>query len=202
MRIKMMQMTNTPGSNSQAILTHHRFTAEQYRRMVDAAILTKYDRVELVDGLILDMAPATTKQQAMVSRLLASFGSLGEEEAILSVKGPVVLDQWSEFEPDLSLRKFRSDYYGDSLAKPEDVLLFIEVADSSLEWDRRVKVPMYAKAGLTEVWIVDVNGKTVEVMRESPDGGFYMTRIFNRREEVAPLAFPGLVLKLEKLFPG
>ena len=100
-----------------------------------------------------------------------------------------------------ALLKYRSDFYENQLAGPQDILLLIEVADTSLEMDRRVKIPIYARAGVTEVWIVDVNTRTIEVYREPSEGGYVRVQTMQKGDEVSPLAFAGLKLSLDSLFP-
>ena len=113
----------------------------------------------------------------------------------------IFFDHQSEPQPDLALLKYRSNFYRDGYPEPKDVLLLIEISDASLEWDRQVKIPLYARAGIVESWIVDLKAKSIEVYREPVEGRYRQTRIFKGSDEVASLAFPGLLLKLDEVFP-
>jgi Uma2 family endonuclease len=196
-------MTLASPSISLASLPHYRFTADQYHRMIESGVLTKDDRCELLDGHIVDMPPMGLGQHSMILRLFNDvFRSLNAEEVILSVKGPVLLDDRTEPAPHLRMLKFREDFYGKKLAGPEDILLLIEVVDSSIGIGPKVKVPLYARAGIVEVWIVDVNAKSIEVYREPAEGRYRQVQTIKGADEVSPLAFAGVRLSVNSLFPG
>ncbi|GIV98280.1 MAG: hypothetical protein KatS3mg057_2937 [Herpetosiphonaceae bacterium] len=162
-------------------ITRRIFTVTEYERMVEAGILAEDDRVELLEGEILTMSPVGSRHVATVNRLNALLNRLVGAQCIVSVQNPIRLSQHSEPEPDIALLRSRADYYAHQLASPTDILLIIEVADTSLDYDRQVKIPLYAQAGIPEVWIVDLDhdcviqfadltGRTYGIVREVGHG--------------------------------
>jgi Uma2 family endonuclease len=140
--------------------------------MGEAGILGEDDRVELIDGEILAMTPIGPRHAHCVRRLIALLTSRVATSAIVDVQNPLVLGEHSEPQPDVVLLRPRPDFYRHSHPGPQDVLLVIEVADSSSDYDRTVKVPQYARAGIWEVWLIDLAARVVEVYR-GPSGGEY-----------------------------
>jgi Uma2 family endonuclease len=175
------------------------FTTDEYHVMLEAGILTEDDRVELIEGEILEMPPIGSSHAGGVNRLNALFTSLLGSRAVVSVQNPVVLDKYSEPQPDLVLLRFHDDYYASALPTPSDVLLLIEVSDSSLKFDRDVKAGLYARHGLLEVWLRDVEHSALLVHRTPSPEGYRDVRIFRRGEQVSPLAFPDLVIEVDAL---
>jgi len=142
-----------------------RFSVEEYHRIVEAGILDEDERVELIDGRILKMTPIGSQHAAYVSFLNRKLRPL-EEAAIMRVQDPIILDDETEPQPDIAVVKLKANAYADSHPHAEDVLLLIEVADTSLEEDRLIKLPRYAGSGIPEVWIVNLIENIVEVYRE------------------------------------
>jgi Uma2 family endonuclease len=153
-------------------LAHRRFTVDEYHRMAEAGILGEDDRVELLDGEIVQVSPIGARHAATVSRLEHLFHHLAGNRAIVRGQNPVRLDNYSEPEPDIALVAPRDDYYAADHPVPRDVLLIVEVADTSLRYDRHRKLPSYARAGIPEVWLVDLTLDRVERHRE-PRGDAY-----------------------------
>ncbi|MGH9064094.1 MAG: Uma2 family endonuclease [Acidimicrobiales bacterium] len=154
-----------------APLPLHRWTVEDYDRMVAAGVLTKEDEVELIDGEVVDVASMGAPHAYVVRRLDLMLQRLVGDRAIVQVQAPVRIPPRSEPEPDLALLRWRGDFYPD-LPGAADVLLVIEVADSSARSDRRRKVPLYAGAGIPQLWLVDVSAGVLEDHR-GPEGGGY-----------------------------
>jgi len=178
----------------------HRFTTAEYGQMISAGVLTKAHRVELLNGEIVDMAPIGPEHNSEVDFLLAYCAGLVPVEAQLRVQGSVLLDDHNQPEPDLALLHPRKDFYRLKLPGPKDIFLVIEVADSSLLLDRDVKVPLYAKAGIAEMWLVDMVSHEVVVHRQ-PRGGKYMKITRHRSgDKISPQAFPKHFLKIAELF--
>ena len=148
------------------------FTVGNFHRMGEAGILGEDDRVELINGEILAMTPIGPKHAHCVRRLNALLTSRVGTSAIVDVQNPVVLGEHSEVQPDVVLLRPRPDFYSDSHPGPQDVLVVIEVADSSADYDRTVKVPQYARAGILEVWVIDLAARVIEVYRR-PAGHEY-----------------------------
>jgi Uma2 family endonuclease len=178
----------------------HRLTVADYYRMGEVGILAPDARVELIDGEIIDMAPPGSLHAATVHRLLAILARNAGEDATLLIQNPVRLSQLSEPQPDLALLRRREDYYAAEHPRATDVLLVIEVADSSLRFDREAKVPLYARYAIPEVWLVDLRDKQL-VRYRNPQQGAYM--LVDRPDLGMPLgvaALPELRLDLRSLF--
>ena len=166
------------------VLTHYRFSVEDYHRMADLGFFPQGARIELLDGEIVEMSPAKSKHAGMIIRLTRLLGkSLGAKAAI-SIQNPISLNPYSEPEPDVAVLKPRPDDYSESHPVPEDILFLIEVSDTTLAKDRKVKLPLYAKAGIPEVWIVDLEGEQVEVYTEPGPEGYSQMKVFAKGKEV------------------
>ncbi len=183
-----------------AVPTRRRFTVAEYYAMADAGILSENDRVELLDGDFIVMPPVGNWHAFSVNSIVAIFPStLLEDRAILSVQNPVRLDNYNEPQPDAMLLRWRDDFYRNGHPAPGDVLLLIEVADSTVEFDRNVKLPAYARAGIPELWIAARPERRIEAYTE-PAGNEYATvRYFSPGETVAPQAFPDITLAVDRI---
>ena len=153
----------------------HRLTVEEYYRMAEVGILKEDDRIELIEGEIIDMPPVGSLHSSAVNRLNAVFNLCAGTRAIVSVQNPIRLNSRSEPQPDLALLRHRADYYRDAHPGPADVLLLVEVAGSSLRYDVEVKLPLYAQQGIPEIWIVDLEHRRLEIHR-CPDGDVYLEK--------------------------
>ncbi len=169
-----------------------RFTQEEYQRMAEAGILSEDDRVELIEGEIVQMTPIGRRHAACVARLTHLFSTVVEGRAIVWVQNPILLTPDSEPQPDVVLLRPRADFYKEADARPNDVLLLVEVADASAGYDRTVKLPLYARAGVREVWLVDLQGESVEVHRQPAASGYQDVRQLQRGGSVTAEAFPDL----------
>ena len=150
-----------------------RFDVDAYYRMAETGILSPEDRVELLDGEIIEMAPIGAPHGGKVDRLNSLVaGLVADGRVIARVQGPLRLDRRNEPQPDLMLLRPRGDFYESSHPTAADVLLLVEVADSSLAWDRGPKLDLYARHGVPEVWIVDLVGRVVEVCRKPGPQGY------------------------------
>ncbi|MEG3862060.1 Uma2 family endonuclease, partial [Microcoleus sp. herbarium12] len=166
------------------------FTVQEYHLMGEAGILNEDDRVELIEGEIIQMAAIGTRHATCVRRLIRQFRQLPEESAILDVQNPIQLTERTEPQPDLVLLQPRADYYETAHPIASEVLLLVEVSDSTVDFDREVKVPNYARSGIQEVWLWDLEVNCLEVYREPTANGYTSMQKFERGEMVAPLAFP------------
>jgi len=165
------------------------FTVSEYHSMAETGILSEDDRVELIEGEIYRMAPIGSRHAGCVNRLVHLFQGL---KAILSPQNPLQLDDHSEPEPDLALLRHREDFYATAHPTPEDVLLLVEVADTSIGFDRRVKIPLYARNGIPEVWLVDLVQGAVDIHRQPSLSGYRDVRRLRNDDRISPLAFPRL----------
>ncbi len=178
----------------------HRFTVEEYYRMGETGILAPDARVELLEGQIIDMLPIGPFHSGVGSRLLNLFVKAGGEHWIARYQDPIHLSERSEPQPDVALVKPRADYYQQAHPTPADVYLLVEVADSSVRFDREEKLPAYARAGIAEFWIINLVEKVVEVYRDPSSIGVYgvMTRAAVG-ENIAPHAFPDVLISVAEL---
>lgn len=180
-------------------LLRRAFTVEEYRRMAQAGILREDDRVELLDGEIVTMTPVGSRHAACVNRLTHALSARVVGRAIVSVQNPVQLGERSEPQPDLALLRSRPDFYAGAHPGPMDVLLVIEVADTSIDLDREIKVPLYAQAAIPEVWLVDLAGGYIETYRGPGDQGYREVQRGSRGQHLSPQAFPDMRLAVEDL---
>jgi Uma2 family endonuclease len=177
-----------------------RFTLDQYHRMGEAGIFAPGDRVELIEGEIIEMAPIGTPHASTVARIHHFFAMRLGERATIWIQNPLLLRRHeSEPEPDVMLLTRRPDFYAGAHPEPPDVRLLIEVADSSLRYDRLTKVPLYARAGINEVWVVDVDHRRVEIHLVPTALGYQDVRTPGPDERFAPLAFPDVAVTLADL---
>jgi Uma2 family endonuclease len=180
-------------------VVRHRFSVEDYHRMAQAGILGEDDRVELIEGEVVQMSPIGPRHAAQVARLQALLQEAVGRRAIVWVQNPLRLGEHSEPEPDLALLRPREDYYAAAHPGPEDVLLVVEVADTSADYDRQVKVPLYARHGIAEAWLLDLERGQVEVYRRPSAGGYGERRVLGPGDALSPLAFPDIALPLDQL---
>lgn len=152
-----------------------RFTVDHYHKMAEAGILTEDDRVELIDGEIIQMSPIGSRHADCVNRLLEIVYEQVHHDAIVSIQNPIVLSEGYEPEPDVAVLRRRNGSYASSHPGPADVLFIIEVSDSSLDFDLTKKLPAYGRWGVPEVWIVDLQGESVQ-RHSRPFGGGYQLR--------------------------
>lgn len=150
----------------------HRLTVEDYYRMAEVGILGPDDRVELIEGEIIEMPPPGHLHVGTVDQLAYLLYRAVGDRAIVHAQNPVVLGRYSAPQPDLALLRPRTDYYKSALPRSQDILLAIEVADSSLRYDRDVKAALYGRHGVPELWIVDVRGKVLTRYRDPHSDGY------------------------------
>ena len=167
-----------------------RFTISQYHQMSEAGILSENDKVELINGEIIEMSPIGRRHTACVNRLNSVFSQLLGKKVIVAVQNPILLNNLSEPEPDIALLKPRTDFYESGHPQPQDIFLLIEVADSSIEYDRDVKIPLYASSGITEVWLVDIYQQVIIVYRYPSENGYRDIQTLSRGEKLSISAFP------------
>jgi len=151
--------------------------------MIEAGILSAADRVELIDGEVVEMSPIGSRHAACVDRLNQILNRLVSDRFIVRVQNPICLDDYSEPQPDLCLLQPRADFYAQTHPTPADVLLVVEVADSSAGFDREVKLPLYAQDAVPEVWIINLPADIVEIYSQ-PAGGKYQKSQELQRGEV------------------
>lgn len=170
----------------------HKLDVHGYYRMAEAGILTREDRVELIEGEIVDMVPIGSPHSGAVSSLINLLTVAARGRATVTAQSPLRLSDTSEPQPDFMLLKPRADFYRGAHPAAADVLLLVEVAQSSLAYDRKVKLPLYARHGVPEVWIVNIGDGVVEVYRDPKDDAYRSTARAVRGDMLEPAALPGL----------
>lgn len=180
-------------------VTRRLFTVDEYYQMAEAGILAEDDRVELLEGEVVKMSPIGMRHAACVDRLTALFSHRLGKRAIVRVQGPIRLDRYSEPQPDLALLRPRDDFYAQSHPEPQDVLLAVEVAETSLAFDRDKKIPLYVRAGVQETWLVDLYGEAVIVYRQPSAEGYGQQYRVSRDKMISPQAFPDLEIAASKI---
>ncbi|MDZ8106491.1 MAG: Uma2 family endonuclease [Nostoc sp. DedQUE12a] len=181
-------------------LLRRKFTVDQYHKMVESGILTEDDRVQLIRGEIIEMSPIGTKHAACVKCLNKLFSNKLRDRVLIGIQDPVVLDNNSEPQPDVTLLKPRDDLYITAHPQPQDIFLLIEVADSTILYDREEKIPLYAEANIIEVWLVDINEEIVEVYQQPTAAGYQLMQKFTRGQSLSIQAFPDVNITVHEIF--
>jgi Uma2 family endonuclease len=178
----------------------HKFTVDEYHWMGRVGILCADARVELIEGEIIDMTPIGGRHAWCVNLLTRILVTLLGDRAFVNVQNPIRLSEDSEPQPDLAVLKLEARRRID-VPHASDVLLVIEAADSSLAHDRRTKLPLYARAGIPEAWIVDLTRDRVEVYRDPGGDGYASRTVYERAGAVSLLAFPDITIRCEEILP-
>lgn len=181
-------------------ITKRRFNVHEYHRMGEAGILREDDRDQLIDGEIVLMAALGSRHAGTVARLTRLFMNVCETQVVWA-QNPVRIDEWSEPQPDLVILRGKEDFYVSAHPTPRDVLLLIEVSDTTLKFDREVKLPIYARAGIAEYWIVDLEGESVEVYLEPGPEGYGQPQKLSRGDSISPLLLHDLTLSVDEMLP-
>ncbi len=176
-----------------------RFTVTEYHQMIEAGVLKEDDRVELLNGEIIEMSPIGPRHASCVKRLIAVLSARITKWAILDVQDPVQLDDHSEPQPDLTLLRPRADFYASGHPTPTDVLVAIEVADTTADKDRQIKIPAYALAAIPEVWLIDLFNDRIEVHSNPYNGVYQEVRIIQRGQKVISNSLSQLKLKADEI---
>jgi Uma2 family endonuclease len=174
-------------------------TVDEYEQMVKAGVFREDDRLELIEGDLVKMSPIGAAHAGYVKRLNRLLSQQVSGNALIAIQDPVRLIR-SEPEPDIALLRPRADDYIDSLPQAADIVLVVEVADTSVDYDRQVKLPLYAAAGITEAWLLDLNRRVVEVHRQPGEAGYAEKRTLRAGDQLTNAALPGFALGLNELF--
>ena len=192
-------MDSRVGDDGGDLLTRHKLTTDDYHRMEDAGILGADDRVELIGGEIIDMAAIGVRHAFVVMQMARVLIMACGDLAMVSIQSPIRLDEANEPQPDFAVLRPQADVYKVRHPGPADVYLLVEVADTSLRFDRAVKLPLYARAGIPEVWIVDLQRQAIDVYRD-PAGGSYAQPMTQRTGYTIGLsALPEVAVAVENL---
>lgn len=178
----------------------YKFTTSQYHQLYEKEVLPLDSKVELIDGEIINMSPIGIRHGMTVKRLNAFFSVNLFQKAVVSIQDPIQLGDYSEPQPDLALLRYRKDFYGEHLPQEKDVLLIIEVADSTYKYDREIKIPLYSKFNIPEVWLMDLNRQKLERFTDPKLGEYQQRTIFLQNQTICSQAFPDLSLDLTDIF--
>jgi Uma2 family endonuclease len=182
-----------------SVLAIHRFNVKEYYRMAETGLLKPDARVELLDGQIIDRPPISPFHAGVTNYLNELLAACAKGRWLVAVQDPVHLDDHSEPQPDVMLLKRAKDFYRARHPGPKDVLLLIEVADTSADSDREEKIPAYARAGIAEVWLLVLQAEAIEVYRQPHRTGYASMTILKAGETARPLAFPDVGLDVTEL---
>jgi Uma2 family endonuclease len=180
-------------------LTPRRFTAAEYHQMIEAGVFRADERLELIDGEVVQMSPIGDRHAACVRRLTALVGQLFASRAIVDVQNPVAIGAAYVPQPDLALLRPVPDFYASGTPTAADCFLIIEVADSSADTDRQVKIPRYARGGVADLWLVDLEREVVFVYRDPIGDSYQHLQVLRRGEGISPVAFPGTCVLVESI---
>lgn len=181
------------------LLRRHRITADEYHRLGEAGVLAPDARVELIEGEVIDMAPIGSRHWSVVSRLQRLIERAVGDRAVLASQSSMRLGSHSEPQPDLALFKPRDDFYASALPTAADTLLVVEVADTTARYDRVIKLPLYARHGIGELWIVDLEASLLRIYRR-PAGEAYAESSETAKPAVVGIAaLPGVSIDLSGL---
>jgi Uma2 family endonuclease len=175
------------------------FNVDEYYRMAEVGLLSPDDRVELIEGEIVEMSPIGCTHAGTVDRSSALLHRQLGDTVQVRVQSPVRLSDFSEPQPDIALLKPRKDFYSDSHPLPEDVLVVIEVADTSVNYDRNVKLPLYARAGIPEAWLMVLAKEVIEVHSQPRNGKYQKVQRLKRGKTLVSPTIPAFSCKVEDL---
>ena len=177
----------------------YRWTIDLYHQMIETGILGEDERVELIKGELTTMSPIGAEHSGTLKKLTEMLFDQLRKRAVISIQDPLQVDDYSEPQPDLALLAPRRDFYKRALPRPADVLLVIEVADSSLAYDRAVKMALYAGAGIAEAWIINLIDRWIEVYRDPSPVGYTTTLKILPGRSIAPQAFTDVIVAVDLL---
>ena len=184
----------------QSVASRLRFTTEQYHLMHEVGVFQEGDRLELINGEITNMSPIGRKHVACIIRLDKLIQKKLGDRVMVSTQNSIYLDDNSQPQPDLAILKPRDDFYESGLPTPADILLIIEVADSSLDYDRHVKAPLYAAVGIPEMWLFDVNQKLIEGYTQPSRSGYKQIHRYDEGDTLSIIAFPDVTFNWHEMF--
>lgn len=177
----------------------HYFNVDEYYRMAEVGLLSEDDRVELIEGEIIEMSPIGSTHGGTVNRSSTFLNRKLGDIVIVAVQNPVRLDDFSEPQPDLALLRPRKDFYSKAHPRAEDVLVVIEVSDTSLGYDRNVKLPLYARAGIPEAWLIVPAKEVIEIHSQPKHGKYQKTQRVKRGKTLASPTIPNFSCKVDDL---
>ncbi|WP_254566223.1 Uma2 family endonuclease [Oscillatoria sp. HE19RPO] len=180
-------------------LIKHKFTVDEYGKMAEVGVLKEGDRVELIRGEIIEMSPIGTRHAACVARLINLFMNRLGNRAIAWPQNPIQLGNNSQPQPDVTLLQPRDDFYATQHPQPADIFLLVEVADTTLEGDRAIKIPLYAEHHIPEVWLVNLPENCLEVYRQPTATGYQIVSTFYPGDTLSLQTFPDITINVNQI---
>lgn len=181
-------------------LPRHKLNLDEFHRMVEAGVFTPEQRIELLEGELFDMAPIGPAHSGTTNYLTQALYQVVGTQAVVSVQNPIMLGDDSEPQPDLALLRPRGDFYKNSHPGADDILLLVEIADTSVSTDRDYKIPLYARHGIPEVWLLDVKHRQLEIHRKPEQGRYQQVYTAKTDESICLSQLPGIELNLQQLW--
>ena len=183
------------------VVRHHLLTVDDYHRMAEAGILGEDDRVELIEGELIDMAPIGSEHAGKGIRLSSLLSTALAGRAFVSQQNPLRLEEHSEPQPDIAVLRYRNDFYKASHPQPADILLLIEIADTTVRYDREIKIPLYARHGIPEVWLIDLQQERVEIYLQPSSEGYRQILRPGKNERIVLSLLPEVSILIADLWP-
>jgi Uma2 family endonuclease len=180
-------------------LAKHHFTVSEYERMGATGVFAPDARLELIEGEIVEMSPIGSRHAACVDLITEILAEQLRGRAIVRIQNPIVLDDFSEPQPDIAVLRLRGDRYRDAHPRPHDVLIVIEISDSTVEKDRHIKMPLYARAGIREALIFNLVDDQLEVYSQAEGNIYQQTMVLKRGQQFSSNAVQGLMLDVETI---
>ena len=178
-----------------------KFSVEEYYRMAEVGILHPDERVELIDGAIIVMAPMGNPHATAVRRLERVWHNAAGNAVTVSGQCPIRLGEYADLEPDVAILRYREDDYYGKPPSAEDVLLAIEVSDSTLDYDRGTKADIYARFDVPETWIMNLPGDCIEGFSEPGLDGYAKHTVYRRGDKISPVSLPDVEFAVDDLLP-
>lgn len=182
-----------------ATLPHRKFTVDEYHNFIESGVFRPEERIELWEGQFIEMSPIGMRHASCVNFLTEILRDLLGKSVIVSPQNPIVLDDFSEPQPDIALLKRRDDFYRTASATATDVLLVIEVAETTVKYDRDIKFPQYAANGIQESWLIDLETRHVEIHSEPTEFGYTLVRIFHEGQVAESGVLPDLQISVDEM---
>ncbi len=174
-------------------------TVEMYHLMAEKGVFAPSDRVELIEGELIDMSPIGSLHARCVAFLNRFLSGIAGVDHIIVVQSPIILNDKSEPQPDISLLRYKADFYKDALPGPADVVMIFEVAETSVTFDKNVKFHRYAAAGICEAWLIDLVGERVEVHSQPEENGYGVVKIYQRGKNAVSETIPAIDLPVNDI---
>ncbi|MEG4799156.1 Uma2 family endonuclease [Microcoleus sp. ARI1-B5] len=186
---------------TEAPFTLRKWTVKEYQKLGEMGFFHPEERVELISGNIIKMSAKGTAHTSATRRTATLLRDLLENLAAVYTQDPIALDDNSEPEPDIAVVRIDPFDYATHHPTPSEVYLIIEVADSSLAYDREIKAQIYARSGIVDYWVVNVNERQLHVFREPADDGYQSEVILEETASISPLQFPAFNIAIQELLP-